>query len=372
MSPFRIFSLLLFSASALLDADESLTLVGTSQIDSPSLKQQQSAPQPLSPKLDRVDEWGLYVIGDFLYFQTRENGLEYGCVTRNSVNPDTQALDGNFGAKGDWKNLQPGYNPGFRVGLGYETPYDNWDVQLTWMRYTNSTDSSIRSLPPPVGNVREFIVSPLLNGVGNPLVLGSAKADWDIKLNCIDLSLGRQFFAGKYLVLQPYADLRGAWIEQKIHVLYNDIFYNNVAQPTPFIDVRILDKFWGVGLVGGIDSEWRLGQGVYVFGNFSSGILWSSLRLKHKETIIGNFVRANLREYLHDLNLVANASAGLAWSSTFCKDRCFINLHAGWEEQFWLNVTQLVRFVETPSQIFFREQDNLGLGGLVLGADFGF
>ncbi len=45
-------------------------------------------------------------------------------------------------------------------------------------------------------------------------VADHALASWRLNFNTLDLSLGRNYFVGRFLSLHPYLGIRAVWIDQ--------------------------------------------------------------------------------------------------------------------------------------------------------------
>jgi hypothetical protein len=181
-----------------------------------------------------VDGFNVVFSADFIYWTARMDGLGYAAsgVTSNK-DPVPK--------KGSIKNIDWEWDPGFKVGLGVNLPYDGWDLiaEYTWLR-TKSSDRS--------SGVHDFM------GLwSNPsFVVGEetrlfAKAHTDLHFNVIDLELGRNFFVSRFLALRPFIGVKGTWQDYDFRVKYQR---ENLGQHR----VKIDQDYWGVGLRGGLDT----------------------------------------------------------------------------------------------------------------------
>lgn len=83
---------------------------------------------------DGVD---LFVSGDFLWWKAVQENLEYVAT----VNVGTPAVPGEGflrSYQGRYYEPKFKYQPGFRVGIGYNLPYDGWDIFVNWTRFYNT------------------------------------------------------------------------------------------------------------------------------------------------------------------------------------------------------------------------------------------
>ncbi|HSX04437.1 MAG TPA: Lpg1974 family pore-forming outer membrane protein [Rhabdochlamydiaceae bacterium] len=328
--------------------------------------------------------------GDYLYLQTREEGLGFGYETRSGVINARNSLLG-IGQTGKEKTVKPGYSSGFSVGLGYLIPRNEWKLQAQWMRYQNSKKSALPTIDPVIGELPQvpslgvIIIEDLLDKSGTLFAVEqAAKAHWNLHYNVVDLELGRTLCPSDCFSFTPLIGVRGGWISQSFKVQYLLPAYYIGPEPFNLFAPAILMKagwdFSGYGLRAGFDLNWILGSQFFIYSNFSASFLYSQLKVSHKEKLNSGFLRTNLREVVNSITPVFELSLGLAWERSFCCDRFFVNIHAGWEEILWLDVNQTQRFnaliaatVSTSSGSHTRrDRGNLGLSGLQVGLTFGF
>ena len=70
---------------------------------------------------DHYDSRGarLYAVGDFLYWHADQEGLDYAVTSSNPIVVNGSSLNGGHLKKPDFN-----WEPGFRLGMGYNIPYD--------------------------------------------------------------------------------------------------------------------------------------------------------------------------------------------------------------------------------------------------------
>ena len=155
----------------------------------------------------------LFIYGDLIYWNAHENGLSYAVVN--------EGADDNL-AHAQVKNIHGKWNWGFRVGAGYNLPHDGWDLNFTWLRFTDNGRKRVH------GGSNHFIF-PTLAAAGDPILAvadtgscNKAHGHWRLRLNQLDLDLGREFFVSKWLTVRPHFGLRTDWIHQKLNVDYDN------------------------------------------------------------------------------------------------------------------------------------------------------
>jgi len=145
---------------------------------------------------------------------------------------------------GNIVNMHFDFKPGFKVGLGGNFDYDNWDMGLeyTWFHNTNSQTAS----DPTGGN--------LLTMVGNPYrttnngLYDNIHSKWTLKMDIIDLNLGRWHYVGTQLTFRPGFGARADWIRQKLSTTETRNVTNTAGSVTA-----------DTGVVTQRTSSWALG-----------------------------------------------------------------------------------------------------------------
>jgi hypothetical protein len=296
---------------------------------------------------DGVD---LFVFGDLLFWRANENGLGYVIENKMSTSTlrDGRLKDPNF----DW-------DFGYRVGLGYNIPRDGWDVTADWTHF--STTASNSELAPVGGALFPIWQSPDLNFASTNLT--QASTFWRLRLNEIDLALGREFFVSKWLTLRPFMGLRTAWLRQKFNVTYTgtNIFGLTGAMSDK---IQMKNRFWGIGLLGGLDTQWGLGAGFSIYGDLGLSMLRGHFRINQDETVQTlNTVLTHLRERLRATRVITDLALGLRWDQVFAD--CFrVMLQAGWEDHVFLGQNVLKNFIDSSMEGKYTEQNgDLALDG---------
>ena len=152
---------------------------------------------------DVRDGADLFITADALYWKAEEDGLEFVEKQFEDI-----AFPPNY-TNGKILNPHFDWNWGFRVGLGYNTPHDGWDLYLNWVRF-KSRGHEDAEVNPPAGIASQTLFASNgfdMNDGGNSDDVQRAETDWHLKLNLLDFELGREFFVSKWLTLRPFAGL---------------------------------------------------------------------------------------------------------------------------------------------------------------------
>lgn len=312
--------------------------------------------------------WGIVLSGDYLHWKAAESGLSYALNAKNITQGSTNFRAAE-GVRGNPSKIHPGYHSGYRLGLDIELPRDEWDLQATWTRYQSHDDESVKA------NGKLLWIY-YLNPNQGLFVCDSAKANWELNFNVLDTVLGHSFFVAKYLSLRPSFGFRSSWIEQELNIHYINVsdFTTNYGT----FRSRNQNNFVGYGMVAGLQSLWPLKWGFNLFGNVAASLLWSRFKLNQFERNPDHTPRTHLSDRLYLTTPTIEMMGGLKWLWHFNKNRVYLDIHAGWEEQVWFKQNQLNLFLNhTVIQgnaigKARNQQQNLTLSGWTIGAQLGF
>lgn len=283
-------------------------------------------------------EQGLFFSVDFLYWQAKTDNLVYATLKKIDLS--------GFPAVGITifeEHLEQPFEwaPGFRASIGYNLPYDAWDLKFS-ETYYHSHPSDLN-----VSDPNQFIFANLIStdfslaGAQNDQV-GMVRGSWVLNFNAIDQELGRTFYLNKSLIFRPFGGVKAAWVHQKVKVRYRDILIN-VSLPAP-LNIDAKNNFFGVGPRIGLDTQFLFPKYIGLFFNSSLAFLYGEFDLR---TINSNFVGGAAPPQFEDLQYsryrvtpVTQIQLGLNMSWCFGKNRN-LAFQAGYEGQFWWNQMQM-------------------------------
>lgn len=301
----------------------------------------------------------LFVFADFLYWNAHENGLQVAVKNEGSgtnlSDSDAQTL------KGKW-------NVGFRLGVGYNTPHDGWDLKFTWLRFTDNGSKNGHTHAP--NYFLPTIIPPANVGLGNA---DSVKSHWRMRLDQLDLDLGREFFVSKWLTLRPHFGLRADWIRQTETADFEMV----ILTPVEMNDVGLKDRWYGIGLEGGLDTQWGLGSGWSLFGNVSTAILYGLHKItdvnRYQPTGLAEVTFMDFRDSRRISHPILDIEAGVRWDNMFSNDRFHLGLQIGWEHHVYFSQNQFPIFTSNASLgTYVNNQGDLTLQGWTFAARFDF
>lgn len=259
-------------------------------------------------------EYRFSAFGDFLYWKANADGAELATIS----SPDRQDI---VFLNGKWE-------PGFRVGLGYEFECDQWGLDLVWTSYKGKSDHKTVNIQSPQS---------LFSDWNDLIAIGatSANGHWNVKLNLLDLTLLKSFPIGCYVELEPFIGLRAEWLDFDFRANY----FGGVV-PTSFRgdeDVR------AIGLRMGSGATWHLWCNFAIYSEISAALLAGKSHIKESFTTIPTSLTplSPIRYKPKGVHADLEMALGLKYHYDFC---CFcgrLNLFVGYEFSKFFRVNEL-------------------------------
>ncbi len=219
-----------------------------------------------------------FITAEFIYWKAVEDGLDYAF---GGASPSTATAH-----HGSVHEPSFEYQPGFKLGFGLKFGHDGFDLYGNWT-WLNEFDShsSARSKTNSVLGATWFTSMIDANGFLDATApyTDTAKAQWNMKFNALDLELGRNFFISRYLTLRPHFGLKFGWIDQ-----HNEVKYKNLLALDPDTSVyksHMREDFFGVGIRTGLDTVWYFTKHFGMYGDFALSALWSDFNTHRKDSL---------------------------------------------------------------------------------------
>ncbi|MDN3505749.1 MAG: Lpg1974 family pore-forming outer membrane protein [Simkaniaceae bacterium] len=350
---------------------------------------------------------GFFFDVEFLYWYAGETDLSYALKAQSTPRTDQPVIPSTLVfAPQNYKSINTKWDPGFRIGIGWNSECDGWDYYLNWTYYCNKSSNST-SVPDTynqngdfglAAEGQEFLLNPWINqsfhGI-NPnsdiLTFDKISAKWRLTFNQVDLELGRKYWLSRCFNLRPYTGLRGAWTRTN----FRTKSFRDFSDGLTTYDIDFSDKFksrtWGVGFLGGIQPTWYFCDNFALYSNMDVALLWGDFEVKKSEsyvcvtdqagtvTIDPNYSNSSTNKF-SQMHALLDVAIGLRWEEYWCCDQYRSNLDLGWEHHIWLNHNHRNKTYDyfaspgattlDPSVDGFRQYDeatgDLGLGGLVI------
>lgn len=273
--------------------------------------------------MDMASPFDFYATGSFIYWQPIQENMNLGVISDSSGTTD---LVNGKEVGVNWK-----YQPGFQLGIGMDDACGQWGsyIEYTWFEAKESVkknldinNAAINLLP--ARQIPDFL---------NPQYKYGAEK-WTLKMNLIDWDISKRYAICEQLSLRPFVGLRGAFIDQSIHVEYLNFTEDYLAiWPSTFTHQQ--SHSWGVGPRVGLYSEYNLGDGFRLYAEEEVDLLYTQYKLKsHQYSAIAfpsqYIVKQKNADYLRTHLQI---DLGFGWS-TFCgNDGYHIDLSADYNFQ---------------------------------------
>ena len=309
--------------------------------------------------------WDVFFTGNFTYWSASQENLELGLIS--------DVPSGSFSFNGAMVEQNFDFAPGFQFGVGTNTGYDNWDFysQYTWFRNTDTVTTSLDT----TSTQRLYPMWGKPNGTSARYFYGQEK--WKLSMDFVDIELGRSCYAGTALTLRPSLGLRGAFIRQ-----YLNTSYLNEASSLIAHNVYIAQKShsWGVGPKASLYSSWMLGQGVRLYGNGSTDILftrYTTVNTHQKSTnTAGSVIAGGITDVNEtDVDYVRthlDLEIGFGWGTYFYANQYHFDISAGYDFQVFFNQNMFRGFSDDASFNSSLPHGDLFVQGLTVSARFDF
>lgn len=279
----------------------------------------------------------LYFTGDFVYWTARLDTLTYAKTSHRNPQNTGDLRKGNVQSV-DWS-----WDPGFKVGLGWNFCHGCWDmnVQYTWF-YTNVGDKKhSTSLFPSYDLLPHTLPQ-------NQILFNRATVQFDLHYQVGDLELGRNYYVSRTLKLRPYIGMKGTWQKQDYQVHYDA---TPIAQLNTHYNFRAKfdQSLWGLGMRAGFNTSWQFSKYIGLYGNIAFSGIWLHYDVDRKDTfdtIVSmpqpqstELTTFNIQDRLRLVKPVMEFGLGLRCESYFGCGRYHILVQGGWESQIWINQT---------------------------------
>jgi len=294
-----------------------------------------------------------YVTGEAIWFKPIQKLEKSVCYT--------PVVDNDALANSNTSFFKHKFSPGFRVSLGYNTPYDGWDLNLvyTGLNYKHNNSRNIVKVD---GAHPESGGSIMANE-------GALKVTYSY--NLADLDLGRMFQVSQHLNLRPHFGLRSLWLNQKYSYTFIGLSLDSAY---------VKQKGNLVGLEGGLDSVWKLSKEFSLYANLGLACLVNNQKYKAFEKALSSDPYApdsvtnvyNTSNY--GTNVIANLDLviGFRWDRNFSDDEYHLGINLGYELHDYININQDQKTYFFYNQFIYPNPTDFALQGIALGARFDF
>ncbi len=268
-------------------------------------------------RIDVEGAWDFYLTGSFIYWQARMDGLSVGTYAFTPPTHPGRVLNPEFEFK-----------PGFKVGIGMNSSFDNWNVyaEYTWIRDEMHTRHSVPLASTISGSQVAFWNS-------NATSFTSVRSNWEHSNNILDLSLGRAYYVGTRLTFLPFVGTRAYWMDQDFHVSYAD----STVSPATHARTSSDADSWAIGARTGVQTSWLLGHDFRLIGNVAGSLAYQKFNADlHVHNTTGA-VTANFHSHHGQITPNVEGAVGLGWGSYFASHEWHFDFAALYEFHYFWN-----------------------------------
>lgn len=211
-----------------------------------------------------------------IYMTPDSSNLDYLGINRGQTVPLTTVND-----RVDY-GVNPSYDWGFLLGVGYVFPGTSNDVKLDWMYYHNDFKSTEYLVG--VGQTMVFIPGGPPAAVdsldGNEVLRATGKVDY--RFDAVDLTFGQYLNFGSRLQTRLFAGLRYMRLDDDLSTGYAVLAdRGTITGPinNTYVNGTVNSSFNGLGPLVGIKADYYLGAGWSLSGGIDGALLVGNLGL---------------------------------------------------------------------------------------------
>ncbi|MBN2480044.1 MAG: hypothetical protein JXA94_07435 [Parachlamydiales bacterium] len=333
-------------------------------------------------QIDTKNASKLILKGDFIYWRAQQIGLFTSVFANKQVDLNKIAPAGNI------NKIEPNWEPGFKIQLGYKLDHDSWDTNLnwTWLKIKKSqnitgeadrdNDNGIFLLPLWGSGIRgpitnQYFLDRTLN------LASSIDSILKIDLNILDWELEKDLFLSKNFSIKPFYGVRGLKIDQRLKMDLVSFNSSGALIRVPHA-IKPRSDFLGIGPRGGIDATYDIFKnfGIYAIGSVS--FLYGRFNCKYEDVYEQNSRLPfedliNIRDKFYNSISAVQLASGFNFDFTLVNKKAHLIIQAGWEFNTLFSVNKMQHYqYRYEDENFYRENGDLTLQGLTVNARFDF
>lgn len=321
-------------------------------------------------RIDIKGDWDIYFTGEFLWWQAKEDGLEYALSQ-----PNGQAIRPNIG--GNFIRTDFDYKPGYRLAFGWNTNFDNWTLEA---EYTNlHILLSDHTFAPTAGVLFPFWFNfdnnrPNIVAATNSAA-SKADARWRLRVDILDFAFARSCYVGTKFILKPHTGLRAAWIRQGYGADY--LMFTDFTTGASFPAIsRSKSTSWALGPRVGMDTAWMLSKDFRLFGNIATSILFTDYTVRLRQTDLANLdplnPLINVTNKINQIRPNMECAVGFGWGTFLDRLNGHLDLSASYEFHLFWDQNMMRSLKDTIVSNVIEDNGSLYLQGLTISARFDF
>lgn len=307
-----------------------------------------------------------------IYMRPTSSNLTYLGVNTITTVTGTPSFTGST-----WNesSINPGYDWGFVLGLGYVFPNTANDVKLDWMYFHNNYSNSTGLVGGPSGTTIDVISFPVDDhslSSGDTLN-ASAKVEYDF--DAVDLTFGQYINIGPRLQTRLFAGLRYMRLNSDLttSVTHADVI-GGVLSELEYNNGSLNSSFNGLGPLFGMRADYYLGMGFGLSGAFDAALLVGNLSFSGNELFVvtasDDGVFSVSSRTVNDLNWDSQNTVSPAFDGKFglnykyqFNNGTLVALELGYQVTKYIDVVEQMDRGGTSATYFDTDVTNFGLNG---------
>lgn len=271
--------------------EQKKALIKVDNLEAPKdVKKGYNYPSPISIN----HSWKTYATLSFIYWQGKELGTEL--ATERQLNTEKLAKV---------IQIKQAFHPGFKIGAGVRTDYDNWDVYFEYLRLHFSNHRS------KIAQENSYL-NPIWMDSENFEGSGNAKGVWKVKLDLAELVAKRSYYVGKKFFLEPKAGIKAGTIKQRYNATYHYSENSNLL-----LDSNNRSSSWLIGPTIGTSSSFILGKGFNIFIISDLAIFYQHAKARTRQDFTETELFRNTKKKFSLPIPNFDLSSGLDWNTYF-------------------------------------------------------
>ncbi|WP_133130038.1 Lpg1974 family pore-forming outer membrane protein [Legionella yabuuchiae] len=248
-------------------------------------------------------------------------------------------------------NVPFNWNPGVRVGVGYNNVVIPWDIRFYYTGYQTEGNNQVQINTGEIHSafLGNFFAENLTGaGVSGPYY-HQASIQWKILFNTIDLEVGRSIAVDNLLNLRPFAGIKAGVINQSIRSNWQQPFNNATKLPITTFSLAnetVTNDFRGIGPSFGLDTNWHLFEtpkhALNLKGDVSGAFLWGHWKLTDVYQNNTPVFITIQNDSLSTVSTMVRGYLGMEWEGVFNQSNLVVRL--GYEAQAWFNQLRYYSF----------------------------
>jgi|GEM_PF-6593669 len=278
---------------------------------------------------------------ELLLWRNRTTGMQYAVTHTLAPTNPAYTIENQFVEY----NIKPGFAPGFRFGLDYQLPDDQWEIAFVATSFAQNTAAPTLVKTPEI----DIHIPYDQSGSMQPNTIDPSLFN---SLTTLDFLISKKFEVDKYFTYSFTAGIKAAWVKEKetFQLVGTDAGIFVAGGPETATEI-IKNYFKGVGLMAQCDGSWAIKGGVSIYGKLQGALLYGDTAIFQNEdlnlpptALPPSFIQFSNHFDISSVKLNINTQLGLAWNFMLPDDKGCCCISGGYEFNYWPDQINLALF----------------------------